>query len=171
MNGPLVGALMVGLLAGCTGGSPTPPAPIGDVVTQEEAEALGDGLAAYEMQDGTKVVVGEDHPLPAPVEEDLADAMDDVLEGEDDGTTAAENVSDLAEEASAATGKKVLLVYLNPLLSIGDEEAHPVWVTHGQPEGTTIQGTDDYDAQIANVEEFIAAQPDPSEWAYVVQPR
>jgi hypothetical protein len=190
VNGSLVGALMtVVLLAGCAGGSrpglaPTPSASpaaseapqaapdvaVGEFVTAEQAETLGEGLAAYELADGTSVVVGAGEPLPAQVADDLTAELAATVSGHSDGRILAD-VSALVTSASKSTGKNVLMVYLNPLSSLGDEEPHPMWATHGQPQDTRIQSTNDYDSQIANVEAFIASRPDPSAWVYIVQPR
>lgn len=143
---------------------------VGEPVTAEQAETLGEGLAAYELADGTAVVVGADQPLPAQVADELSADLAATVSGHVDSRVV-QDVRAMVASASKSTGKSVLMVYLNPLSSLGDEEPHPMWATAGQPNGTRIQSTNDYDAQIANVEAFIASQPDPSAWTYIVQKR
>lgn len=190
VKGSLVGALVTAaLLAGCATGTgpqeaPSSPAPtatseapqavpdvsVGEPVTAEQAETLGEGLAAYELADGTAVVVGADQPLPAQVADELSADLAATVSGHVDSRVV-QDVRAMVASASKSTGKSVLMVYLNPLSSLGDEEPHPMWATAGQPNGTRIQSTNDYDTQIANVEAFIASQPDPSAWTYIVQKR
>lgn len=97
MAGPLVGALMMIGLVGCSSPANTPeptvsssatPAPAetdgpsveptqeetievptGAVVSPEEAELLPQGQRAYKMPDQSQVVVAATEPLPAPVRE------------------------------------------------------------------------------------------------------
>ncbi|MDM8084106.1 hypothetical protein QUV83_04930 [Cellulomonas cellasea] len=187
--GPVLGSLLtVGLIAGCStpGNGPaatplaaspsaavtTAPEPVtvtaGDTVTEEQAEQLAEGQVAYPLASGEHVVVEATAPLPDAVRADMTAAVTAGVSPLTDGFAAYAFASSYAKSASASAGKNVLVVFLNPLGSFGDEEPHPIWITKGTVP-PAIQGTLGLEEQIANVEAFIAAQSDPALWDYVVQ--
>lgn len=187
--GPVLGALLtVGLIAGCStpddGSAAAPPAtaptaavttapePVsataGDTVTEEQAEGLPEGQVAYPLASGEHVVVEATAPLPDAVRADMTAAVTAGVGPLTDGFSAYAFALSYVKSASTSAGKNVLIVFHNPLGSFGDEEPYPIWITKGTMPAA-IQGTLGLEEQIANVEAFIAAQPDPSLWDYVVQ--
>ncbi len=189
LAGPALGTLLtVGLIAGCStpsnGPAATPPTasptaavttapePVtvtaGDTVTEEQAEELAEGQVAYPLASGERVVVEATAPLPDAVRADMVAAVTAGVSPLTSGFDAYAFAMSYTKSASAAAGKNVLVVFLSPLASFGDEEPHPIWITKGTM-NPPIQATLGLEEQIANVEAFIAAQPDPSLWDYVVQ--
>jgi len=139
----------------------------GDVVTEEQAETLPEGQRAFELADGSLIVVQADQPLPAPVRDEIAQqAGAGYVAG--DAMQTQRNQKSLAKSMSQETGKEIIVIS-QFYASFGDEEPREIWSTERSNPAGQIKASETLEGIIANVEAFIAERPNPTEWDYVVK--
>lgn len=133
-----------------------PETPVGGVIDAETAANLPDGYHGYPMPDGTFVVVAEDEPLPAPVQDKLNADMtsSSVTYGTSntlsDGQHIAANNQAIAADIRDNTGKipiTVGYVYVD-LTGNGGVMSWVVWVNL---KGTVYSTRGEAEAAIAAV--------------------
>lgn len=158
--------------------APTPsaaPVAVGDVLPAEP-EQLPEGIAAFEMPDGSYVAVAADEPLPAQVHSDLVAkglAVVDVTDVNDNDQLVARSdaAAAYALEQEQATGKKLVMVERLYGYSFASSEV-PVWSWYvwsfRDTHNDLVQDYAERDQAVAVAQDWVAARPDPQAWEIVV---
>lgn len=153
----------------------------GTILTEEQAAALknntkAEGVRAYVLPTGEHILVKKSEPLPAPVqaaEEQKLAAIPFPSAGslgEQDAAIA--KLMSAASGSTGATGKRACIVALTTYANADGPGASVRWATQGCPtgaDGFIITGHDK-GTVVATVTSLVAAQPDASSYAIIVEP-
>lgn len=148
----------------------------GATLTEAEVDALkdviGSGPRAYKLEDGTRVVVQPDKPLPDAVRASEENKLAAVPMPEDTSTSSQSDSYTKADQAAGgaqyATGKKVCVVIAGSFGQMGVPGGSRGWIAAGCGENL-ITGTDK-GSVVGQAQAFIAGQPDAANWDLVVEP-
>ena len=191
----LIVALSAALISGCTPAGPevirpTAPAPtvtaepteepteapeepaeivVGGTVDEDTARELNrefkDTVSAYQLSDGSYVVIDREQPLPEPVKAEVGATVDAKADSVASDPVYA-GVTDTIKAEQQSTGRKVIAVLqVSVFCTSASETRTTAW------KAVTAQGWSECfggrDAAVAYAQQFVAGQDHPTSWEIV----